>query len=609
MTGIFPDIPNNHTVFALLMMAFALFLFTRRKLSLVISSIIVLSVLALVFSLFPLVVDGHLFESIDFFHGFGHEALVTVIALMVVGQGLVETGALEPFGRLLTRAWRVAPFASSLATLVISGLLSAFINNTPIVVLFLPILMSVCLRTGKHPSKILMPMGFATIVGGMSTTIGTSTNLLVVSVVADLGLPRMGMFDFFLPAMMAAVVAVLYLWFIAPLLLPETQIGLSDSSPRVFQARLHLGPDSPAVGKTVSEMKEMASDGIKLLRIKRGPAFLVPLPDVVLLEDDVLRVKDTAKKIRSAADALKARLYTGETEVDEDHPLQAEDQAVAEIAIVSGSELAGQNLGYTRFLDQHQLIVLALHRQGRDIWKPEEEITDVILEQGDILLVQGDAENIKKMKQDTHFLVLDASEEVPRTGKSPIALSILFVVVLVAALGLVPIAVSSMVGAMAMLATKSLKLDAALRAISAPVVFVVAASLAIGQSLEITGASLYITEVFLYFFAQAEPVYIVSGLMLIMGILTNIVSNNAAAVIGTPIAVNIAQQLGAPIEPFVLAVLFGANLSFATPMAYKTNLLVMNAANYSFNDFVRAGVPLTLLMWVSYTLILNYLYL
>ena len=609
MTGIFPDIPNNHTVFALLMMAFALFLFTRRKLSLVISSIIVLSVLALVFSLFPLVVDGHLFESIDFFHGFGHEALVTVIALMVVGQGLVETGALEPFGRLLTRAWRVAPFASSLATLVISGLLSAFINNTPIVVLFLPILMSVCLRTGKHPSKILMPMGFATIVGGMSTTIGTSTNLLVVSVVADLGLPRMGMFDFFLPAMMAAVVAVLYLWLIAPLLLPETQIGLSDSSPRVFQARLHLGPDSPAVGKTVSEMKEMASDGIKLLRIKRGPAFLVPLPDVVLLEDDVLRVKDTAKKIRSAADALKARLYTGETEVDEDHPLQAEDQAVAEIAIVSGSELAGQNLGYTRFLDQHQLIVLALHRQGRDIWKPEEEITDVILEQGDILLVQGDAENIKKMKQDTHFLVLDASEEVPRTGKSPIALSILFVVVLVAALGLVPIAVSSMVGAMAMLATKSLKLDAALRAISAPVVFVVAASLAIGQSLEITGASLYITEVFLYFFAQAEPVYIVSGLMLIMGILTNIVSNNAAAVIGTPIAVNIAQQLGAPIEPFVLAVLFGANLSFATPMAYKTNLLVMNAANYSFNDFVRAGVPLTLLMWVSYTLILNYLYL
>jgi len=609
MNTTFPELPNLHALFALIVMCVALFLFTRPKLSLVNSGMTILGVLALAFSLFPIEIDGHEFEAIDFFHGFGHEALVTVCALMVVGQGLVETGALEPFGRVLTKAWRISPFISVLATLILSALLSAFINNTPIVVLLLPLLISVCLRTGMSPSKILLPMGFATIVGGMSTTIGTSTNLLVVSVAADLGLQRMDMFDFFVPAMIAGSIAIVYLWLIAPLLLPEIETDIQDSSPRVFQARLHLGDDSSAIGKTVGEAKEMIADGIGLVRIRRGDNYILPLPDVVLQKDDRLRVKDTAKKIRAAADALKGTLYSGDMKVDEDHPLLAENQTVAEIAIVAGSALSGQNLGYTRFLEQYQLIVLALHRQGRDIWKPDEEITDVTLEQGDILLVQGDSENIKKMKMDTHFLVLDASEEVAHTARAPVALAILFTVVVAAAFGIVPIAVSSMVGAMAMLISKSLKLDGALRALSAPVIFVVATSLAIGQSLEITGASLYLTEVFLYFMSDAAPVFIMSALMLIVAILTNIVSNNAAAVIGTPIGLSIAQQLGVPAEPFVLAVLFGANLSFITPMSYKTNLLVMSAANYSFNDFVKVGIPLMLLMWISYTVILNQMYL
>lgn len=609
MITTFPDIPNLHAAFALVMMVVALILFTRSWLAMEISSLIILCLLTLAFAVFPFMIDGVAFESIDFFHGFAHEALITVCALMVIGQGLVQTGALEPFGRLLTKAWRVAPIVSSLFTLIISAILSAFINNTPIVVLLLPILISVCLRTGGSPSKILMPMGFATIVGGMSTTIGTSTNLLVVSVANDLGLPRMDMFDFFLPAAMASGIAILYLWLIAPLLIPKKDVDLSDSSPRMFQARLNIDEDSPAVGLSIAEAKTRIDDGISLVRIKRGDNFLYPLPDVVLQAGDRLRVMDTAKKIRAAADALKATLYSEDEEVSEDHPLMAENQTVAEIAVVSGSKLAGQNLRYTRFLEQHQLIVLALHRAGKDIWKPHEDIMDVTLEQGDVLLVQGDKENIRKLKLNTDFLVLDASEEVPRTGMAPVALFIITGVVAVSALGFVPIAVSSVVGAMLMIGSRSLNLDGAIRALSSSVIFVVAASLAIGQSLEITGASHYMTEVFLYFFQSASPTFIMSALMLLIAIMTNIVSNNAAAVIGTPIAVGIAQQLGVAVEPFVLAVLFGANLSFATPMSYKTNLLVMNAGNYSFNDFLRVGIPLTIIMWLSYTVILSAMYL
>ena len=590
-------------------MAFTLYLFTRPGFRLEISSMIILSILALAFSVFPYSAGDQEFEAVEFFSGFGHEALVAVCALMVIGQGLVQTGALEPLGRILTRAWRVAPFISALMTLLVSAILSAFINNTPIVVLLLPILLSIGLRTGGSTSKFLMPMGFATIVGGMTTAIGTSTNLLVVSVANDLGLERIEMFDFFVPAALAGIIAILYLWLIAPLILPKTNIPLTDSSPRLFDARFKLNAGSVAIGITIAEAKALIPNDISLHRIKRGETFLYPLPDVVLVEGDRIRVKDTARKIRDAAEALKATLYSGDIEVDEEHPLLAPNQTVAEIAVVQGSELAGENLRDTRFLEHHQLIVLALHRAGRDIWKDHEEIMDVSLDPGDVLMVQGDTDSIRRMKLSTEFLVLDASQSIPSTGKAPIALLILFGVISASASGLVPIAVSSLVGAMLLLLTRSLKLGAAIRAISASIVFVVVASLAVGKSLEVTGASLYMTDVFLYFFQDASPAVVLSALMLLIGIMTNIVSNNAAAIIGTPIGIGLAQQLGAPPEAFVLAVLFGANLSFATPMSYQTNLLVMNAGNYQFKDFMKVGIPLFIIMWLSFSVILSRMYL
>jgi len=609
MTEVFPDLPNLHALFALVMMIVALVLFTREQIRLEISSLAILIILALSFALFPFVSAGEAFDPTEFFQGFGHEALIAVCALMVLGQGLVSTGALSPVGRVLGRAWKVSPFLSAFATLVVCAILSAFINNTPIVVLLLPILVSVSIRANLPPSKLLMPVGFATIVGGMSTTIGTSTNLLVVSVANDMGLAKIEMFDFFVPASIAACVALLYLWLIAPMLLRKIDIDLTDSSHRRFQARLIINEDSPALGKSLAEARELVGKKISFARIRRGNNYLLPLPTVVLLEGDQIRVVDTAQKIREAAEILKATLYSGDLLVEDDTPFIADDQIVAEIAIVNGSGIAGLNLAYARFLDQYQLLVLGLHRVGRDDWKDHEEIKNITLEPGDVLLVQGERENIRNLKMSREFLVLDASEEVPGTRKAPIALATMFGVVVVSAFAIVPIAISAMVGVFILLATRSLKIRSAIRAVNSKVLFVVVASLAIGQSLEVTGASEYLAQVFLYFFRDSSPAFIMSALMLMMGIMTNIVSNNAAAVIGTPIAIGIAQQLGAPPEVFVLAVLFGANLSFATPMSYNTNLLVMSAGNYSFNDFVKVGVPLSILMWISYSVILSAMYL
>ena len=599
-----PDLPDAHAIAAMALTVLALWAFTRPYIPLEFSSLGLLAVLALGAAIFP-------YPELDptsFFAGFGHEALIAVCALMVLGQGLVKTGALEPVGRVLARSWNSAPFLSLLATLIIGAVLSAFVNNTPIVVLLLPILISVCLRTGRSPSGILMPMGFATLVGGMATTIGTSTNLLVVSVAADLGLPRIGMFDFALPAAMGGAVAIVYLWLIAPRLLPHREIGITGDSPRLFEARLQIRDDSPVIGKKLRDAIAMTDGEMKVVRIRRGGTFILPLPDVELRAGDRLRVRDTPVRLKSYEDTLKAVLYSGETRVDEEHPLQADNQMLAEIAVVQGSTLDRANLSFTRFLDRYQLVVLALHRSGKDIWRASEEIQDVILQNGDVLLVQGQREQISSLRENSEFLVLDGGVELPTTERAPLALGILIAVIAVAALGIIPIAIAAISGAFLMLITRCLPMVDAIRAISTSVYFVVVASLALGHALISTGATAYVTEVFLVLTTGAGPTVVLGALMMLLAILTNVVSNNAAAVIGTPIAVGIAQQLNLPTEPFVLAVLFGANMSYATPMAYQTNLLVMNAGNYSFAEFLKVGVPLTLIMWVSLTLALSMIY-
>ena len=231
------------------------------------------------------------------------------------------------------------------------------------------------------------------------------------------------------------------------------------------------------------------------------------------------------------------------------------------------------------------------------------------LRPGDVFLVQGPKTELRQLKQSTEFLVLDNSIDLPRTAKALPALVIVLAVVGLAATGVLPIAVAAVAGAGLMVLSGCLSIGQAVRAISPSVYFVVAASLALGSALLQTGATDYLTQVFLYATQNASPTVMISALMLLLAVLTNVVSNNAAAVIGTPIAMGIASQLQLPAEPFVLAVLFGANMSYATPMAYKTNLLVMSAGNYQFIDFVKVGLPLTLLMWFTLTWLLDWLYL
>lgn len=601
---------NSHSIAVMLLTLLALFLFSREKIPLETSSLFIIVALTVGFTIFPYQYQNTPIHALDFFSGFGHEALIAVCALMVAGQGLVRTGALEPVGRLLSRLWSVHPKFSLLLTLILGASLSAFVNNVPIVILLLPILTAVSIRTKTSASKVLMPMGFATLIGGMSTTIGTSTNLLVVSVAVDMGLKNFAMFDFFLPVAVAGAFAIAYLWLVVPYFIKERKTPLSDTSPRIFTAKLLIPAESVSEDQPLDQLITKTDGMMRVLRIHRKSSdiYLLPNPKTIIKADDMLVVEDTPENLKSFETILGAVLYTSLGAVDEAHPLMEKEQQIAEVIISQGSRLNNRTLSQTRFLERHNLVALALHRPGKKTETLFKGMADIYLKVGDVLLIQGKSEHILELKKSRELLVLDATSDLTHSKQAPWAFLIMFAIIAAAASGILPIAISATFGVFLMFVTGCINWKDASNALNTQVILIVVASLALGQALLKTGAASYLAHLFISATEGSSTTFMLSGLMLLMAIMTNIVSNNAAAVIGTPIAVGIAQQLNLPAEPFVLAVLFGANMSYATPMAYKTNLLVMTAGGYTFNDFLKIGIPLILIMWIvlSWTLTLMY---
>ncbi len=602
-------LPNMHALAVMIMIVVALILFTRDNIPMETTGLVVLVVLATGFQLFPYEADGQVLAPSDFFLGFGNRALIAVCALMIVGQGLISTGALEPVGHLLAKSFKRSPVFSLLLTLLMTAFFSAFINNTPIVVLMLPILIGVAVKTGMSPSGSLMPMGFASIVGGMATTIGTSTNLLVVNVAADMGMDRFSMFDFTGPVLVAGTVGMLYLWLVAPRMLPKRSPPIQRGVSRVYTAQIRLNDDSMAVGRSLAEAIAKAGENIQVETIQRGKGvFINPLPDVKLRSGDRLTISNTQHNLREYARLLGGTLYTAEHAVDDSHPLSTDGQQISEVAITPASRLNGVKIGKAGLLSRFGLRLLAFNRFEGMEDRESPGLDETRLRAGDVLLVQSTLKNLAELKQSSDFLILDGSINLPRARKAPIALAVMVGVVALAAAKVMAIEVSALLGCLVLILTGCLNWKDAMNALSTQVILIIVSSLAMGMALLKTGGADYLANLFVYITFGAPPAAVLMSLMMMMGILTNVVSNNAAAVIGTPIAIGIAQRLGLPLEPFVLAVMFGANLSFATPMAYQTNVLIMNAGGYKFGDFVRIGVPLTLITWVILSGVLIWAY-
>ena len=605
-------IPDYHGIAVLALTGVALILFTRDKIPLESTSFVVLLLLLGGFQLFPYPLSGDTFGRLDFFAGFGNEALITICSLMIIGQAIERTGALQPLATLISKAWMSWPVLALLLTMITASVLSAFMNNTPIIVLLMPILVGVSLRTKFPVSNVMMPMGFAAIIGGMSTTIGTSTNLLVVGLARDTGIRDFSMFDFMLPVAIVGGAGILFLWLIAPRLLPERTPPLSDTSPRIFNSQLLINEDGFAAGKELSEIMSETNGEIRIEKIQRNENLVLsPFPSVIVLPGDRLFVKDTSENLKHFEETLGATLFSlsdPDHPIDDETPINEEGQQLAEVVVTRGSPLHYQSLDGVNFGNKYGLMALAIHRARTPDSETTGDLNKVRLRAGDVILVQGTKEAIETLRDSGKMLVLDGAKDLPQTHKSKRALTVLGSVIILAALGFLPISVSALIGVGFLLLLGCISWSDAAKALSTKIIMIIVASLALGKALVVTNMASYLAASFATAVGGLPIPIILSLFMLVMSIMTNIVSNNAAAVIGTPIAIGIAQQLQVDPEPFILAVLFGANMSYATPFGYQSNLLILSAGGYKFSDFLKIGIPLIFIMWVGFSIVLPTIY-
>lgn len=583
--------PNPHALASLLLAVAMFYGFARGRVQIEIISLLTIAAIALGLYFFPLPgaqpKDGLALA----FEGFGHHALVTICALMILGRGLVVTGALDPAAQALNRVWRWNSQLGLLVTLMLAMTMSMIINDTPVMVLLLPILTQLSIKGGMPASKTLIPINAAILIGGMSTSIGTSTNLLVVSIARDLGMAPIGVFHFTGIVATSALIALPFIWLVMPRLLPDNSARVAPNS-RVFLASLRLLDTSVALGKSEDQIRSMLPEEA-LFHPRPGAVPSVGERIGIAGSHDVLEEASRRTGMALAPAWLLERLREHAGRV-------GEDLIVAELAIAPDSRLIGLTLP-TAGLEN--IAVLGVDQARRLIGETREKSAAAPLAEGDVLLVLGTLDAINQFAEADGLLLLEGGREMRRSAKARLSLAIMVVSVGLASLGLVPIAISALAGAIVMFATGCVRFDRVGRALSAKVIVLVAASIALGKLVLVSGAAQWLGQQLAESLHGVPPAAVLAIIMLFVTLLTNFASNATAAAVGTPIAFNLAQTLGLPAEPLILAVLFGCNLCYATPIAYQTNMMILTEGGYSFRDYIRSGLPLVLLM----TIILSFL--
>lgn len=604
-------------VFALIAVAVAAFVWEKWPIEL--TALGALAVLLVLFEAMPLAgADGaNRLDAARLLEGFANPGLVTVAALLVIGQALVQTGALEGAADRLYRLAGRRPAVVMAASLVAVAILSSVLNNTPVVVIFIPILGALAERLRISASRVLLPLSYAAILGGATTLIGSSTNLLVAGVADELGLARIGFFDFLAPAAVLAAAGLPFILFAIPRILPDrvTLAGRFAADGRQFIAQVAVRPASPLVGERAVAGRFRGLPGATVRVVQRGEhAFLPPFDGVTLAAGDMAVLAVTRRALTGLLARHRGALHPsvapeasrrGGAEEDEDaedgseESWQGDEQILAEVMIPPASRMVGLTLEQFGFRRRAGCIVLGVQRRSRMF---RQRLTDIRLEAGDGLLIQGPPERVAALRENSDAMLVERTQQaLPRYRHARRAALIFAAVVAASATATAPIVVAAVAGAAAMLACGCLDIRQAARALDRTVILMVASTLALGAALFETGGAVWLAERFTAAFAGAGPGWLLSALFLAIALATNLLSNNASAVLFAPVAAALAQGLGLDPAPFLHTVILAANCSFATPMGYQTNLLVMAPGHYRFADYARAGAPLTLLLWAVFT--------
>lgn len=548
----------------------------------------------------------------DALGGFSNPATITVAAMFVLAAGLQNSGALSGIGRLLGRAR--SPFLFLLTLFAVLAAVGPFVNNTAIVAVFMPLVIAATSNIGMPASKALIPLSYVSQMAGVCTLVGTSTNLLVNGIAKDLGHPGFSMFAFTPLGVICLGAGCAYLLTLGRWLLPDTRASQMVENQELgkYVTELRVMPDSSLIGGSVEDARLGEQYGVYVLELLRDDEEVWSPRSEVLREGDVLLARGDWSKLdelRQQAGleinpAVKRRLRmaatgAGASDVDVDGDgdggKEKISQVLTEVMIAPRSRVAGNTLTTLDRRWRHDAIVLAIHRRGQVL---RDKLKDVRLNVGDVLLMLTTESELGALRQDGNLIVLSAREAPQTRGwRAPFALAVMALVIAVPALSGFPIAIAALLGAVAMALAGCLRADDIYESIDWRIIILLAGLMPLGVAMSQTGAAEFIVQNTIGLVRDAGPLVVLAALYLMALLLTEFMSNAAAAVLLTPIGMSTARMMDVDPTPFLVAVTFAASTSFATPVGYQTNTMVYNAGGYRFVDFLKVGLPLNLIFW------------
>jgi di/tricarboxylate transporter len=553
--------------------------------------------------------------------GFANEAMITVAAMFVLSGALIRTGVVDSLAKVMARVAGKSELRLIGVTLLIAVPISAFLNNTPVVIVLMPVILGIARDAGHAPSRVLMPLSFGSQMGGTLTLIGTSTNLLVAGLILDLGMDRIRLFDITPPALVLLAVGGLYLLTVGRWITPVregAQEPLSFKELRRYLTGLAVEEGSPLSGRSLLELRFAEEYGLEVVAIQReDQPVIFPTGRTVIRGSDLLLVQGSAQAIArvEVTGHLTIAAPASQPE-DPGDPLEPEDWMavsmdadlpeeqlhLAEIIVPPGSRFEGRTLRSIGFRDRYHLAVLAIQRHGEVQHEP---VGAQQLEVGDILLVRGSHRALQELHRRGEFTLLGGVDvPVRRTGKMSLALGIMAGVILLAAFNVMPILVSAMLGVVAMFVAGCITPEGAYEEVDWMVLVLLGSIIPLGVAMQNTGTASFLAENMLAYTAPLGLLGMLAAFYLLTSLLTELISNNAAAVVLTPIAVAAGMGMEVSPLPFVVAVMFAASNAFMTPIGYQTNTFIYGPGGYRFLDYLRVGGPLNLLLVVVATFVI-----
>lgn len=536
--------------------------------------------------------------------GFSSSATLTVGAMFVLSSGLSRTGVVDHLGQLVTQLFDRGFWFGLVAVMVVVGLLSAFINNTPVIAVFIPILLGVAKDTGISITKLLMPVSFASLFGGVCTLIGTSTNIIVNSIAEENRLEPFTMFEFAPLGVIMFAAGTAYMLIFGVRMIPE-RAGRGDLVEKYeltdYLTEIVIGEDSASVGCAIREAPLVKELDLTILRIERGGSTItLPTADERLHEGDILLVRCSFEDIRLLQErvgvSFRPEAKWAEAKIIEN------DFRLVEAAVDPDSSLVGGTLKGVRFREVHGAVVLAIRHRGKTL---RERLSETTLRAGDLLLLEISRDGVERLRRSGDFLIISEREAVEfRRNKAIIAVSVVLGVVAAAAFGFAPIVVTSLVGALLLVLMRVISIEEAYNAIEWKIIFLLAGALSLGVALDRSGAANLISSQLLENIGPWGPIALVSAFYFLTSILTEAMTNNATAALLAPIALATASSLGVDPAPFLIAITFAASSSFMTPVGYKTNTMIFEPGRYKFVDFLRVGTPLNIIFWLIATFLI-----